>query len=364
MAYFTKYRPDSFETMIGHQSVVSSVTEILAKAKREGSLPPKSWLFTGQSGIGKTTIARILGRALGAKPSGFIEQNSASIRGIDGVRSITKQTLFKSPGSPVTVVVLDECHKLTDDAQNALLKALEDPPKHVYYILCTTEPEKLIETVRQRCLQFRFNSLTPDETAALLWNVGEQENVNLTDEIVQAIIDRSNGSPRLTLNMLEKIEPVAPDYHKVLQLIDGMAQDTQVEGPSNLGLTIIDMMYGKQKCQWKDMVKFLNDRVLFKKEKIDDIKRALIYNFGKKLLYSPTDWLAKSAIKLECSINSPNTDGAFIGYMYEIWRDCPMTEAIPQTRSKPPMDQDGNTSPIKPPTFAGIRRPVASTKIM
>ena len=361
MAWFVKYRPATFEDMVGHKAVVSSVRGQLEKEDK-----PKAWLFTGQSGIGKTTIARVLAKAFGATVTGIIEQNSANIRGIDGVRALTKQTLFKTPGSPVTVVILDECHQLTTDAQNALLKALEDTPAHVYYILCTTEPEKLIETVRQRCLQYKFGPLIPEEAELLLWTVAEKENLTLTDEIAQAIVARSNGSPRLTLNMLEKVAPVCPDYHQVLELIDGMAQDNAIDGQANVGLTILDMMYGKSKCEWKTMVKFLTDRVLYKKEDINAIKRGLIYQFGKKLLYLPNIWLSQSAQKLEFQLLGANTDGAFIALMYEIWRDCPITEIqAPVQRQKPALSATDSNFPTQPSPL-GVRQSgnPAKSKIM
>jgi Holliday junction resolvasome RuvABC ATP-dependent DNA helicase subunit len=322
MAWFTKYRPHSFDEMIGHTAVVKSVQALLEKEE-----VPKSWLFTGQSGIGKTTIARILAQSLGATSSGIAEINAADVRGIDGARAIIKQNAFRSPGSPKTVVIWDECHKLTNEAQNALLKALEEPPAHVFYILCTTEPDKLIETVRQRCIQYKFGPLIPDEVELLLYTIAEKEGVNITPELVTAIIDRSNGSPRLTINMLEKMAPVVGDYVEALQLIEGMAQDLSVEGPTNLGLTVVDMLYGKQKCQWRDLVKLLNDRVLYKKEDIGAFKRSLIFNFGKKLLYTPNSWLAISAQKIEDTLLGANTDGGLIALMYTIWESCPIKQA-------------------------------------
>ena len=150
MAWFVKYRPATFEDMVGHKAVVASVCGQLEKEDI-----PKAWLFTGQSGIGKTTIARVLAKTFGATVTGILERNSADFRGIDAMRGLLKQTLFKTPGSPFTVVILDECHQLTPEAQNALLKALEDTPKHVYFILCTTEPEKLLEGRRRKLAKAR-----------------------------------------------------------------------------------------------------------------------------------------------------------------------------------------------------------------
>jgi hypothetical protein len=308
--------------MIGHREIIESVMGVLKKDDTS-----KAWLFTGPSGIGKTTIARVLAKEFGATQSGIIERNTADIRGIDGVRNLIKQSLFKSPGSPVTVIILDECHQLTTEAQNAILKALEDTPKHVYYILCTTEPEKLLETVRQRCLQYKFGALIPEETELLLYTVIEKEALTVTEDTVHAIIERSNGSPRLALNMLEKVGPVGNDYASVLTLIDGMAQNATAEGPVNIGLSLLELMYGRQKCQWAKLAKFLTDRVLQKKEDIAGVKRALIYQLGKKILYLPDPWLARAAIRLEENLFGANTEGGFTALLYELWKESPVPAA-------------------------------------
>ena len=124
------------------------------------------------------------------------------------------------------------------------------------------------------------------------------------------------------------------------------------------------MMYGKSKCEWKTMVKFLTDRVLYKKEDIQAIKRGLIYQFGKKILYLPNIWLSQSAQKLEFQLLGANTDGAFIALIYEIWKDCPIAEIqAPVQRQKPISATDSNLP--TPPSLAGFRQPnPAKSKIM
>lgn len=340
MAYFTKHRPDSFLTMIGHSAVVKSVKVQLAKEDI-----PHAWLFTGPSGIGKTTIARIIASELGASRAGIYEQNSADVRGIDGIRTIIKQSLFKAPGGGPSVIILDECHKLTIDAQNALLKALEDAPTHVFYILCTTEPEKLIETVRQRCLQYRFNALTDTEAKQLLTSVIRKEEISIQDEIVSAIIENANGSPRLLLNMLEKVEPLANDYDEAVKLIIGMAQTLTEEGPVKLGDRLIEMLVGRNKSSWDTISTFMIEHILYRKEDIALVKRALLFQLGKLTLKAPTMWHVEMIEAIEKSLTGINSESGFIALMYKLWNMNPLEEN--RSRTKPSNSDTVCNSPIQ-----------------
>ena len=215
---YLKYRPSSFDDMLGNQEVV----EILRKQLSQKQSMPKSILLHGPTGCGKTTLARIIATELGAQGSDIREIDSADFRGIDTVREIRKQSAYKPLEGPYRIWILDECHKMTSDAQTALLKALEDTPSHVFYILCTTEPQKLLPTIRGRCAQYQVRTLTEKEMKRLLRRVVTAENETLDKEVYEQIIQDSMGHPRNALQILSQV--LAVDGSKRLKVAKKAAE--------------------------------------------------------------------------------------------------------------------------------------------
>ena len=198
---YLKHRPTTLKQVVGNKAAISAMETVLAR--KEGA--PRAVLFTGPSGCGKTTMARIFKDAVGCIGSDFIELDSADFRGIDTVRDIRLAMGYGGVEGPCRVWLMDECHQLTKDAQSALLKALEDTPSHVYFILATTDPEKLLPTIRNRCTQFEVKPLTDDEMSILIERVLRAEKTNIPDDAFDAIITNALGSPRMCLVLLDKI---------------------------------------------------------------------------------------------------------------------------------------------------------------
>jgi len=166
---------------------------------------PHSFLFCGPSGCGKTTLARILKKRFDCSDQDFVELNVANVRGIDTIREIGHQMSLAPMRGQSRIFLLDEAAKLTSDAQHALLKFLEDTPKHVRFILCTTEPEKLIATIKNRCSTFYVSSLSTREMFKFLKDICEKEKKKVPEEALREIVKASEGSPRQALVILDSV---------------------------------------------------------------------------------------------------------------------------------------------------------------
>lgn len=216
---YLKYRPQSFDEIIGNENIVNILKNQFRNKKNP---PPKSLLFHGPTGCGKTTLARIVAGELGVKGGDLREVDSADFRGIDTIREIRKQSAYKPLESPYRVWVLDEVHKLTNDAQNALLKILEDTPPHVFFILCTTEPEKLIKTIRGRCADYPVETLTSRQMKILIRKVVLAEEEKISREVYDQIAQDSMGHPRNALQILSQV--LAVEEEKRLEVAKQTAE--------------------------------------------------------------------------------------------------------------------------------------------
>ncbi len=160
---------------------------------------------------GKTTLARIIARKLGCNPNDLVELNSANFRGVDTSRDILQQMRLKPLSGPIKVWILDECHKMTGEGQNALLKALEDTPSHVYFILATTDPQKLLKTIVNRCVEFKVQPLPENRLLFLLNKVCEKEGKKVSKEVLDQIAKNCQGSARKALTLLESVIDQDPE---------------------------------------------------------------------------------------------------------------------------------------------------------
>jgi len=206
MSLYHKYRPSSLDQVVGNSEVVSSLTALLGKEEK-----PHSFLLTGPTGCGKTTIGRIIANVLEAGED-FIELDSATTSGgVDSIRSIRERSQFTPMSGKVRVWMIDECHTLTSQAQEALLKLLEDTPSHVYIILCTTDPQKLRPTLRGRCSIFNLSTLSSGQMIKLIKRVLEQEEEELETPVIKQIVKDTMGHPRNALQLLEQVLSVDPE---------------------------------------------------------------------------------------------------------------------------------------------------------
>jgi len=205
MNLYRKYRPKDFNDIIGNIEIIEALQNLTKKRNIH------SYLLQGPTGCGKTTLGRIIAKELDSFGADFREIDTADFRGIDTIREIRKQAQFKPIESKCRVFLVDEAHKMTNDAQNALLKILEDTPNHVYFILCTTEPQKLIPTIKGRCSQFTVTLLGDNQMLKLLRNIVKGENESIERIVYNQIVQDSLGHPRNAIQILEQVLNVEKD---------------------------------------------------------------------------------------------------------------------------------------------------------
>ena len=278
MSLYLKYRPESWEDIFGNEETIQSVQNMLKKKN-----PPHSYLLTGGTGCGKTTIARIMAKELGCVGSDFKEMNAANVRGIEGIREIIANCKYKPMEGVCRVWMVDECHKLTKDAQNAFLKILEDTPDHVFFILATTDPQTLLTTVKGRCMAFDMNPLSDREMLKLLVKITRAEDDKVERDIYEQIIEDTQGHPRNAIQVLEKVLNTEPENR--LEIAKKMAEQVN----ESIELCRILLSGGS----WKKVAGIL---VGLKQQEPESIRRVVLGYCSSVLLKSGN---AKAAMIIE-----------------------------------------------------------------
>ncbi len=234
-----KYRPQRFSDVVGQDHV----TRTLGNALEQNRIA-HGYIFSGHRGIGKTTIARILAMALNCRraigtperptyePCGtcesceevragnsvdVIEIDAATNRGIDEIRELRDAARYRPARDRYKVYILDEAHQITDAAFNALLKTLEEPPEHVIFMMATTQPEDILQTIRSRCQHFSFHAVKFDLILEQLRTIAVEENVDAEDEALGLLAEAGDGSMRDALSIMDQAIASAP-------LVDGRAR--------------------------------------------------------------------------------------------------------------------------------------------
>ena len=200
-ALYRKYRPNTLDELVGQPDAVALITEQIKK-KNLGH----AYLFSGPRGVGKTSLARIIATTIGCDPVFDItEIDAASHNKVDDIRELNDSVNFiaSSPGKK-RVFILDEVHMLSNAASNAFLKTLEEPPEHVIFILATTEPERVIETIRSRTTHLAFKRIGNEEIITSLEKISKQEKIKLSKELLEYISNQSEGSLRDAINLFEQ----------------------------------------------------------------------------------------------------------------------------------------------------------------
>jgi replication-associated recombination protein RarA len=211
--FYKKDRPKQFEQVHGQPKAVAALKGFFDRGE-----VPHAMLFTGPSGCGKTTLVRILARMVGCSKIDFSEYNSARVRGIDTAREIISRVNAAPIGGTSRVWYLDEVHQMTKDAQNALLKVLEDTPAHAYFMLATTEPDKLIKAIHTRCTTIELVEMSFDALAKTVKTVAELEGIELSEAVLEKLCEIAEGSARKALVLLNELAGIADETNQLAQL--------------------------------------------------------------------------------------------------------------------------------------------------
>jgi DNA polymerase-3 subunit gamma/tau len=224
LAFALKYRPQNFDQVVGQEHVVSSLKEAIAKKRVH-----HAYLFSGPRGVGKTSLARILAKSLNCgtgptvkpclkcpscidiaagKSLDIIEIDGASNRGIDEIRTLRENVKLSPAAGKFKIYIIDEVHMLTKEAFNALLKTLEEPPKHVKFIFATTDPHKVLPTILSRCQKFQFNLLSLVQIVGKLSEIAKNEKIKIKEGLLYTIAQAADGSIRDAESLFDQIFPV------------------------------------------------------------------------------------------------------------------------------------------------------------
>lgn len=240
LALYRKYRPQTFSEIIGQEHIVQTLTNAISSG-----MISHAYLFSGPKGSGKTTIARLLAKAVNcqnrkdgeAEPCNkcsscleiiegrsmdLIEIDAASHRGIDEIRELKNGIRFVPTKSKYKVFIIDESHQLTKEAANALLKTLEEPPAHAIFVLATTELQKILPTILSRCQRFDFRKLTLPEITKKLELIAKSEKAKIEKSALELIALNSGGSIRDAESLLDQvlIFTETPDKDKTIKSED------------------------------------------------------------------------------------------------------------------------------------------------
>lgn len=246
LSLYRKYRPKSFEEMCGEEYIIKAIKNALRNNRIS-----HAYLFNGPRGVGKTTTARIIAKGLNCLEKGItdepcnncenckavdkgnfidmIEIDAASNRGIDEIRNLKERINYKPVSGRKKIYIIDEVHMLTKEAFNALLKTLEEPPEHIVFILATTEPDKILDTIISRCQRYDFMPVSYENIKKRLKEIAENEKIDIDEKSLKLIYEKSGGSVRDSISIFEKVisayygEKI--DLNKTAEILGAVKED-------------------------------------------------------------------------------------------------------------------------------------------
>lgn len=260
------YRPTTFDEVVGQDVTVKSLKKILKRGNA------KTFLFSGPSGCGKTTLAKICAAEVGCTENAIMSVDAATNTGVDNVREIQDVVKYLPMGSKARAVIIDECHMLSKAAWNSLLMITEKPPKHLYWFFCTTEPGKVIPTIKTRSSAYTLKPVATRELHEVAARVLEAEEIDLNPKILKLVISEAGGSPRQMLSNLEVCLSAKNSKEAAALLESAEASDNTIE---------LCRLLVSGKATWKSAIKIVRE---MKTENPESVRIVLLNYISAVLL--------------------------------------------------------------------------------
>jgi len=311
LVLYRKYRPKTFGEIVGQEHIIKTLTNALKLDKIA-----HAYLFTGVRGTGKTSVARLLAKAVNClerknsepcnkcqaceeinqnKSMDLVEIDAASNRGIDEIRELRDGIKFSPSSLKYKVFIIDEVHMLTREAFNALLKTLEEPPAHVIFILATTEIHKVPQTIISRCQKFDFHKLTLDEIVERLNWIANQEKVKIEKSALELIAVNADGSVRDGESLLGQIMSME-DKNITLEEVQSILGIVDIKAVQDLVQYLIEKENGKAISHINDISNHGYDLIQFTKSLIGYLRKMMILKVDPNLSKLVTIELTKEQI--------------------------------------------------------------------
>jgi len=301
-----KLRPQTLDEIVGHKSVVTALRRILS----DKTLLPHSFLFSGPSGVGKTTFARILAREVGCKPYSITEQDAVTQSSVDAMRELIANLRYPAMGgNPYRALILDEAHALTTATYQALLKDIEEPPAHLFYIFCTTNVNALPNVLMTRVHHFPLKPISIEDTLQYLYKVKISENFKISDAALITIAQKSRGSIRQALSFLSPLrDSTEIDTNDIL--------GPEVELPSENFVALYRLICDKTQNWESEIFELLRT---MSSENPENVRKGLIWYSSKTLFYgNPTNHELHKKI-LKCFSIPCKPENGMSDFIYKIY---------------------------------------------